>query len=62
MLFRSKADPEAFSGAIYLMSCPMVYDDRENNAAEWLQDHPKLLNPYWGDVMLRCGEAHGKIN
>ena len=56
-----KADPSAFSGDIYLMSCPMVYDDREDNSADWLQNHDKLLNPYWGDVMLRCGESKGKL-
>ena len=57
-----KADPNAFSGEVYLMSCPMVYDDREDNSAAWLQNHAELLNPYWGDVMLHCGEAHGKLN
>ncbi len=37
---------------LYLMHCPMVYDDR---GADWLQNHPDLLNPYFGAMMLRCG-------
>ena len=56
-----KADPSVFSGEIHLMSCPMVYDGREDNSAQWLQNHGKLLNPYWGDVMLRCGESLGQL-
>lgn len=57
-----QTDPSAFDGDIYLMSCPMVYDDREDNSAAWLQNHDDLLNPFWGDVMLHCGIAHGKLN
>lgn len=57
-----QADPAAFSGDIYLMSCPMVYNDRENNSADWLQNHDKLLNPYFGEMMLRCGETKGKLH
>lgn len=56
-----QADPSAFTGDIYLMSCPMVYDGRDDNSADWLQNHDKLLNPFWGDVMLRCGESKGKL-
>ena len=51
-----RAHPEAFSGSIYLMSCPMVYDDRDDPSAPWLQDHEDLLNPYFGAMMLHCGE------
>ena len=56
-----KAAPEAFSGPIYLMSCPMVYDDRDDPAAPWLQNQEELLNPYFGAMMLYCGEELGKL-
>jgi Cu(I)/Ag(I) efflux system membrane fusion protein len=32
----------------------MVYDDR---GANWIQQDPELLNPYFGASMLRCGET-----
>jgi len=39
----------------------MVYDNRDDNSADWLQNHSELLNPYWGDVMLHCGLTKEKI-
>jgi hypothetical protein len=37
------------------MFCPMV----KGGAGDWLQANNKLINPYWGSKMLRCGEqAH----
>jgi Cu(I)/Ag(I) efflux system membrane fusion protein len=49
-----KSDPASFPGDIFLMHCPMVYEDR---GADWLQSHDNLLNPYFGDMMLHCGEV-----
>ena len=37
----------------YLMFCPMAFD---NQGAYWLQPDSRLLNPYFGASMLRCGE------
>lgn len=37
----------------YLMFCPMAFD---NQGAYWLQPDRRLLNPYFGDAMLRCGD------
>ncbi len=54
-------DPEAFSGDIYRMSCPMVYQGRDDNSADWLQNHDELLNPYWGSQMLHCGTTKGQV-
>jgi Cu(I)/Ag(I) efflux system membrane fusion protein len=56
-----RANVDSLSGDVYLMSCPMVYDDRDDNSADWLQNHGELLNPYWGDVMLHCGLTKEKI-
>ncbi len=41
------------SGALILqMHCPMAFDDR---GADWLQHGEDVLNPYFGEEMLRCG-------
>ncbi|GHB89981.1 efflux RND transporter periplasmic adaptor subunit [Cerasicoccus arenae] len=39
---------------LYLMHCPMVYDDR---GARWLQNTAEVTNPYFGPDMLSCGEV-----
>lgn len=38
---------------VYKMHCPMAFDDK---GADWLSDKDEILNPYFGDMMLRCGE------
>ena len=45
--------PGSIGQSVYLMHCPMVYDDR---GADWLQISEPLRNPYFGASMLRCGE------
>lgn len=37
---------------VYLQYCPMAFDDE---GANWLSIATKILNPYFGDEMLRCG-------
>lgn len=37
----------------YQMFCPMAFD---NEGAYWLQPDSRLLNPYFGQAMLSCGE------
>jgi Cu(I)/Ag(I) efflux system membrane fusion protein len=39
---------------IHVMHCPMAFDGR---GARWLQSSKNLLNPYFGDAMLRCGST-----
>ncbi len=51
--------PAQFTGEIHLMHCPMVYEDR---GAVWLQPSADLRNPYFGDMMLTCGEDQGVLN
>lgn len=51
-------DPNAFDQDLYRMNCSMVYPDR---GADWIQADDKLLNPYWGSQMLRCGSVEGKF-
>jgi len=55
-----KENPSALNpehAPLFQMQCPMVYSDRENNAAEWLQADENLRNPYFGASMLHCGET-----
>jgi membrane fusion protein, copper/silver efflux system len=39
---------------VYKVHCPMAFDDR---GADWLSEKDEVLNPYFGDMMLRCGEV-----
>ena len=41
-------------GSIYLVHCPMAFD---NEGANWYSDKEEVLNPYFGDRMLRCGKV-----
>jgi len=43
---------------VYRVHCPMAFD---NKGADWLSPEDKVLNPYFGDKMLRCGEVVGRI-
>ncbi|MCA8942088.1 MAG: efflux RND transporter periplasmic adaptor subunit [Planctomycetes bacterium] len=38
----------------YEAFCPMAFDDR---GASWMQGDARILNPYFGAEMLRCGEV-----
>lgn len=37
---------------VYRQYCPMANDDK---GAYWLSSEEQVLNPYFGDMMLRCG-------
>ncbi|MDP0501455.1 MAG: efflux RND transporter periplasmic adaptor subunit [Verrucomicrobiota bacterium JB022] len=53
-----QAQPEAAGETLYVMHCPMVYGD---HGADWLQASDQLRNPYFGAMMLKCGEVKAKI-
>jgi Cu(I)/Ag(I) efflux system membrane fusion protein len=40
--------------ALYEIRCPMAF---RNRGAIWLQEDAKVRNPYFGQVMLACGEV-----
>ena len=42
------------SGEIYMQYCPMAFDDQ---GAYWFATDKTIMNPYFGDVMLHCGEV-----
>ncbi len=43
---------------IYLQHCPMADNDK---GADWLSLKKDIRNPYFGDMMLKCGETHDTI-
>ncbi|MGI8892686.1 MAG: DUF3347 domain-containing protein [Bacteroidia bacterium] len=47
------------SEPVYYQYCPMAFDDK---GAYWLSNEKQIRNPYFGDVMLKCGEVREVIN
>jgi Cu(I)/Ag(I) efflux system membrane fusion protein len=43
---------------VYVEFCPMADN---NNGAYWLSKEEKVINPYFGDAMLKCGEVKQTI-
>ncbi|MFD0963823.1 efflux RND transporter periplasmic adaptor subunit [Pseudofulvibacter geojedonensis] len=39
---------------LYIQFCPMANNDK---GAYWLSKEEQILNPYFGDMMLKCGEV-----
>ena len=39
---------------VYLEFCPMAFNDA---GAYWVSDNKEIRNPYFGDVMLKCGKV-----
>jgi len=48
----------AIGATWYVAYCPMV---DENRGAYWLSEFEEILNPYFGSMMLRCGEVRETI-
>lgn len=42
------------NGRLFVQFCPMT---DHNNGAYWLSKEEKVINPYFGDAMLTCGEV-----
>jgi len=52
---------EAFGTAraeLYVQHCPMAFDDA---GADWLSYEDEVLNPYFGDRMLKCGTVERNL-
>lgn len=45
---------ELTSGGLYVQYCPMANNDQ---GAYWLSAEEEIRNPYFGDMMLSCGEV-----
>ncbi len=46
------------SAPVYKQYCPMAFDDK---GAYWISAEEEVLNPYFGDMMLRCGTVQETI-
>lgn len=46
------------SGEVYKQFCPMAF---EGNGGYWLSDSKEVRNPYYGNMMLKCGTVHETI-
>ena len=44
--------------SIYIARCPMAND---NEGANWLSQEREILNPYFGAMMLKCGDIQQEI-
>ena len=42
------------SGSLYVEYCPMA---NNNEGAFWLSNEKEIKNPYFGDIMLKCGSV-----
>ncbi|MEQ9299479.1 MAG: efflux RND transporter periplasmic adaptor subunit [Cyclobacteriaceae bacterium] len=56
-LYQTLKKFEVETGA-YLQFCPMAM---QNKGAFWLSDSEKILNPYFGDAMLTCGNVEEEL-
>lgn len=46
------------SGTIYKQYCPMAFN---NTGGYWLSESKQIMNPYFGDKMLKCGRVDKEI-
>ncbi|SRR5690554_356821 len=46
------------SGSLYKQYCPMAFNNR---GASWISSSKDILNPYFGDKMLKCGRVDAEI-
>ena len=46
------------SGSLYKQYCPMAFN---NKGAYWISSSKDILNPYFGDKMLKCGRVESEI-
>ncbi|MEB2786308.1 efflux RND transporter periplasmic adaptor subunit [Algoriphagus persicinus] len=44
---------------LYVLHCPMA---NENKGADWLSFTKEVINPYYGQAMLTCGEVTSTLN
>lgn len=43
---------------LYVQFCPMAFD---NTGANWVSTSSEIRNPYFGDMMLKCGRVDEEI-
>lgn len=47
------------SGELYLAHCPMA---KNNSGANWISNSNEIMNPYFGDKMMKCGYIKNTLN
>ncbi len=52
MVLINTFEPDGF-GTVYQLHCPMVFGGK---GAIWLQDDKQVINPYFGQAMLKCAD------
>jgi len=52
MVLINTFEPGGF-GTVYQLHCPMVFGGK---GAMWLQDDKQVINPYFGQAMLKCAD------
>jgi Cu(I)/Ag(I) efflux system membrane fusion protein len=45
-------------GTYYVQFCPMAFD---NAGANWLSNEKQIRNPYFGDLMMKCGSVTDEL-
>ncbi len=53
-----KANAVKVEGAVYKQYCPMAFN---NKGAFWLSQEETIMNPYFGDKMLKCGKVQEEL-
>ncbi len=46
------------SGMLYKQFCPMAFN---NKGAYWISSSKDIMNPYFGDKMLKCGRVDSEV-
>jgi hypothetical protein len=46
------------SGSLFVEYCPMA---NNNEGGFWLSNEKEIKNPYFGDMMLKCGSVKETI-
>ena len=46
------------SGTLYKQYCPMAFN---NKGAYWISTSKDIMNPYFGDKMLKCGRVDSEV-
>lgn len=51
---KTLAESDLSSGKLYYQFCPMAFGGK---GGSWLSNVKEIMNPYYGDAMLHCGEV-----
>lgn len=57
-IMESHLREELTNGEFYKQYCPMAFN---NKGAFWFASDEEIMNPYFGDAMLHCGEVRETI-